>query len=147
MISKILVAYDGTPCSDRALEFGVDLAEKYAASVTIVNVVELPVFGNPQDSLAVAASMSGFVKDLRKAHEGMLVRAKEKASKLNTNVAVSELLREGDPPAQIVSAASEGGFDLVVVGHGGEGRLREMLLGGVSEKIAHMARCAVVIIK
>jgi nucleotide-binding universal stress UspA family protein len=66
---------------------------------------------------------------------------------LKPNLAVSTELREGNPAAQIVVEASEGKFDVVVLGHGGEGRLRELFLGGTSERVAHLARCAVLIVK
>lgn len=145
MVSKILVGYDGTPSSDRALEFGLDLAEKYSASISILNVVELPVFGNSGDPIAVSAGVAGFIKDLRGAHEFILTKAKEKAAILKPNIVAMTTLKEGNPPDQIVSTAAEDGFDIVVVGHGGEGRLTEMFLGGVSERVAHMARCTVVI--
>ncbi len=147
VISKILVAFDGTKCAERALDFGLDLAEKYSAEVLILNVLEMPTYGSPDDPLAMSAGMAGFMKDLRKAHEGFLASGFEKATRTKTNVKVTTELREGDPPAQIVIAAKEGGFDVIVVGHGGESRMRELFLGGTSERVAHQARCAVIIVK
>jgi len=113
----------------------------------ILNVLELPVFGNPEDPLAVSAGVAGLIKDLRGAHEATLAKAKEKAEKLKPNIEVTTTLREGNPPDQIVATAADEGFDVVVVGHGGEGRIREMFLGGVSERVAHLARCSVIIVK
>jgi nucleotide-binding universal stress UspA family protein len=147
LISKILVGFDGSECANRALEFGLDLADKYSASVLILNVLELPVYGGPEDPLAVSAGMAGFVKDLQEAHQATLAKGAEKAAQLKPNVKASTELREGDPSGQIVAAAEEGGFDVVVVGHGGEGRLRELFLGGTSERVAHLARCPVLIVK
>jgi nucleotide-binding universal stress UspA family protein len=147
LISKILVGFDGTKCSEKALEFGLDLAEKYSAELMILNVLELPVYGSPDDSFSTSAGMVGFVKDLRKLHQGIVSRGSEKAGKLKPGVKVVTELREGSPPEQIVLAAKEGGFDVVVVGHGGESRLREMFLGGTSERVAHLASCPVIIVK
>jgi nucleotide-binding universal stress UspA family protein len=147
LISKILIGFDGTDCARRALLFGLDLAEKYSASVLILNVLELPVYGGPEEPLAVSAGMAGFVKDLRDVHEAILSKAVETATKDKPKVAVASELREGDPSGQIVAAALDGEFDVVVVGHGGEGRLRELFLGGTSERVAHLARCAVIIVK
>jgi nucleotide-binding universal stress UspA family protein len=39
------------------------------------------------------------------------------------------------------------GFDVVVVGHRGLGRFRELFLGNISEKVAHLAPCPVVIVR
>jgi nucleotide-binding universal stress UspA family protein len=147
LISKILIGFDGTKCAERALEFGLDLAEKYSAEVMILNVLELPTYGSPDDPLAMTAGMVGLIKDLRKSHEGVLARGFQKATKTKINIKVATELREGDPSAQIVIAAQEGGFDVIVVGHGGESRIRELFLGGTSERVAHLARCAVIIVK
>ena len=147
MISKILVGYDGASSAERALEFGLDLAEKFGAEVVIVNVFELPVYGAPDDPLAVTEGLSGLIKDLRAAHEGILSKGVQKAAQLKPNLKVVSQLMEGNPAEQIVEAAKDGSFDIVVVGHGGESRVREMFLGGTSERVAHLARCAVLIVK
>jgi nucleotide-binding universal stress UspA family protein len=51
VIKKVVVAVDGSENSLRALGFALDLAEKYAASVLIVNVFQLPaMYTNPEES-------------------------------------------------------------------------------------------------
>ncbi len=147
LISKILIAYDGSEGANRALEFGLDLAEKFLASVVILNVLQLPVYGAPEDPLAGSAGMAGLIKDLQKSHESMLAKAADKAALTKPNVKASTQLREGNPPTEIVQVASDGGFEVIVLGHTGEGRFREFLLGGTSERVAHLARCAVLIVK
>ncbi len=147
MISKVLVAVDGSECASRALDFALDFGDKFGAEVLVVNVLEPPVYGSPDDPLAVSAGMAGFVKDLRKTHEELLSKAAERAARIKPNVKVTTRLLEGNPPRQIVAAAAEGNFDVVVLGHGGEGRLREFFLGSVSERVAHLAKCAVLIVK
>ena len=147
MITKILVAIDGSECSERALDFALDLAEKYSASLLIINVLQMPVYGSPDDPLAVSAGTASFARDLGKIHERLLAKAAEKASSAKPNVKVTTELREGNPPTQIVNAAAEGNFDMVVLGHSGQGRFREWLLGSTTERVAHLARCIVVIVK
>jgi nucleotide-binding universal stress UspA family protein len=147
LISKILICIDGTDCAQRALEFGLDLAGKYSASVKILNVLETPIFGTPENPLANSAGMAGFVKDLRKVHEEMLIRAAEEGASLHSGLKISTELKEGNPPEQIVATAAEGNFDVVVVGHGSNSRIREFFLGGTSERVAHLARSAVFIVK
>lgn len=148
MIKKVLVAVDGSENSLRALGFALDLAEKYAASVLIVNVFQLPaMYSSPDDPLVYSGSRAAFIKDLRRLHEGTLAKAVEEAKRLKPSVEVSADLKEGEPAAQVVEAAKEGGFDVIVVGHRGLGRLSEVFLGGVSERVAHLASCAVMIVK
>ncbi len=127
--------------------FGLDLAEKYSASVTILNVLELPSLGTPDDPLALSEDLAGLIKDMRTSHQKILSGALEKASKLKPSVKVTVELREGYPAVQIADAAAEGQFTMTVLGHGGEGRLSEILLGGTSERVAHLAQTAILIVK
>lgn len=149
MINKVLVAVDGSENSDRALDFALDLAEKYTAAVTILNVSESPAMGAvPMEPTAVSGeSMVVFAKDLRKFHEEILGKSVAHAKTFKPSVEVSWKYCEGDPALQIVAVAKEDGFDIIVIGHRGLGRVREMFLGNISEKVAHLAPCPVVIVR
>ena len=149
MIRNVLVAVDGSENSDRALDFALDLAEKYGAAVTVLNVSESPAMGAvPFEPTTVSGeSMVVFAKDLRRFHEEILSKAVAHAGEVKPNVVVSSKLREGDPALEIVAEAKEAGFDVVVVGHRGLGRVRELFLGNISEKVAHLALCPVVIVR
>jgi nucleotide-binding universal stress UspA family protein len=148
LIEKVLVAVDGSENSDKALDFALDLAEKYSASVLIMNVFQPPpVYGYPDVSSSYQANVSGFVKDLRKFHEGLISKAAEKATKLKPEVKITTILKEGDPSSQIVETAYQDHFDIVVLGHRGWSRIQEFFLGSTSERVAHLARCTVLIVK
>jgi nucleotide-binding universal stress UspA family protein len=149
LIKNVLVAVDGSENSDRALDFGLDLAEKYAVAVTVLNVSESPAMGAvPMEPTTISGdSMVVFAKDLRKFHEEILSKAVAHAKSVKPDLSVLSKLREGDPALEIVAAAKEGGFDVVVVGHRGFSRMREIFLGNVSEKVVHLAPCSVVIVR
>lgn len=149
MIRNVLVAVDGSENSDGALDFALDFAEKYGAAVTVLNVSESPAMGAvPLEPTTVSGdSMGVFAKDLRKFHEEILSKAVAHAKMVKPNVVVSSKLREGDPALEIVAAVKENGFDVVVVEHRGLGRVREIFLGNISEKVAHLAPCPVVIVR
>ena len=150
MIGKILVAVDGSQNSDRALDFALDIAEKYGAALTVLNVSEPPAIGAvPMEPTAVSGeSMVMFGKDLLKIHEEILRKAVAHAKIVKPEISVSTKLCEGNPVLEIVSFAKEEGVDLVVVGHQGVGRVKEFFgLGGISEKVVHLAPCSVVIVR
>ena len=148
MIKKVLVAVDGSENSFRALGFALDLAKTYAASVLIMNVLQLPaMYTSPDDQMVYSSSRAAFITDLRNIHEETLAKALAEVKRLTPGLEVATELKVGEPAAQIVDAANKGGFEVVVVGHRGLGRLSEVLLGGVSERVAHLAKCAVVIVK
>ena len=57
------------------------------------------------------------------------------------------MLREGNSAQEIVKLAREGQFSLVVVGARGIHRIREILMGSVSEGVAKNAPCPVLVVK
>jgi nucleotide-binding universal stress UspA family protein len=91
--------------------------------------------------------MATFIKDLRRVHEAVLSKAAERATKLNPALKITAELKEGDAPSQIVETAANGQFDLIVIGHRGDSKIKELFLGSTSERVAHRARCAVLITK
>lgn len=149
MIQNVLVAVDGSENSNRALAFSLDLAEKYGAALRVLNVSESPAMGAvPLEPTTISGeSMVVFAKDLQRFHEEILKKALFLAKEIKPNIAVSSKLREGDPSLEIVSEAKDEGFDIIVIGHHGLGRVRELFLGNISEKVAHLAPCPVVIVK
>jgi nucleotide-binding universal stress UspA family protein len=60
---------------------------------------------------------------------------------------VEAVAMEGDPASKIVGYADKGGFDMIVMGSRGLGRFKEMMLGSVSSKVLHHAKCSVLIVK
>ena len=161
MIRKILVGVDGSRNSEKALDEALEIAEKFSASILILNVFQpppefgyqpnlssqFPASGYPQDGIGDQSNLSGFIKDLRKVHEAVLSKAAERAIKLKPMLKITIELKEGNTPSQIIETATNGGFDLIVVGHMGESEIKEFLLGSTSERVAHQARCAVLIVK
>ncbi len=161
MITKILVGVDGSKNSEKALDNALDLAEKFSASILILNVfqpppelgyqanlvTQFPATGVPQETMGNQSSLSGFINDLRKVHEEILSSAAERAIKLKPMLKITTELKEGNTSSQIIATAAEGGFDLIVVGHLGDSEIKEFLLGSTSERVVHQARCAVLIVK
>lgn len=149
MIKSILVGVDGSENSNRALDFGLDVAEKFNASVQILNVSESLALGAvPEGSLGYSSSNTAALgKDLMKVHQEILSRSFAHAKAVKPNLSISSVLKEGDPALEIVNTAKEGGFDIIVVGHRGLGRVKEFILGSVSQKVAHLTPCPVIIVR
>ena len=152
---------DGSKNSEKTLDYALEIADKFSASILILNVFQPPpelgyqqntfsqftVSGSPQDTISNQSNLSAFIKDLRKIHEDILSKAAERAIKLKPILKITTELKEGNIPSQIIETAATGGFDLIVVGHMGESQIKEFLLGSTSERIVHQARCDVLIVK
>jgi len=154
-MKKILVAIDGSEPADNALDFALNLVEKYSASLVLLNVYSrasvLSMISYPTYSTATAdsipATIAAYHKELTNRHGKMLEAALKKATNLKPNVKVSTKLMEGNPAQKIVEMAKEENFDLIVVGHRGLSGIKALFLGSVSNRVVHEAECPVLIIK
>jgi nucleotide-binding universal stress UspA family protein len=159
LITKILVGIDGSENSEKALDEALEIADKFDASVLILNVFQPPpetgyqlnMFAQPQtpgyaqEPAGYQPNMAYSIKDFRKVHEEVLLKATERATKLKPALKITAELKEGDTSSQIVETAINGEFDLIVVGHKGNSEIKELFLGSTSERVAHRAKCNVLI--
>ena len=143
MIKKILVAIDGSAQANNAMDFALNLAQKYSAKVLLLAVVP-PVF-LPMPSLNVVKSqaVSDAASELKNCFSSVLATAEEKAKK-SVSVEIFKRLEHGNPDEVIIETAKIGNFDLIVLGSRG---YRNYALGSVSSRVAENASCAVLIIK
>jgi nucleotide-binding universal stress UspA family protein len=146
LIRKILVALDGSEHAEKALDFAVDLAEKYSAEVVLLSVV-------PYTDLVLVSMVPSSIKEesylikLRDYYKEVLSKALRKTMKIRPNLKVSTKLTEGQPADKIVETVKEGSFDIIVMGSRGMSGIKEFLLGSVSHRVADKAPCAVLIVK
>jgi nucleotide-binding universal stress UspA family protein len=140
MFKKILVAFDGSEGSRKALKKAVELASSFNAELHSVSVeVDLPHY---------VATVGEFeeVKQQKDAHFESLCKealniARAEGVKLTAHVIA------GHAVDQIVDFCKEGGFDLLVTGFTGHSRVYERIWGGVSRNLARFSHCPVLIMK
>jgi nucleotide-binding universal stress UspA family protein len=152
---KILVPLDGSEHSDRALETALQIATKFDGKVTLLHVYSVtvtpvvipePTTLNPTGvPIATSAEVSKMVDAARDAGKKILADAEQKVRE--KNVEVETLLREGNSSQEIVKTAKEGQFDLIVIGARGVHRIRDLLMGSVTEGVVKHASCPVLVVK
>ena len=154
MFSNILVAVDGSEHSRKALNYASELAEKFDGKITLIHVFSTvvpltpsmdTVSGPTLTSPASAAIAAKLTEEAKQRGEQVLDEAERVVKQ--RGISVEKVLREGDAVREIVAVTQEGKFDLVVVGHRGLSRLKELFLGAVSEGVSHKAPCPVLIVK
>lgn len=140
-MERILIATDGSPAAQHAVEVGLELAKHEAADVALVHVVPLTEL----------ASMNGFGLVGHVPYEptpsdaAMLKEAVDAADREQVPV-ISKLLR-GDAVHEILACADLLDVDLIVVGSRGHGAIASALLGSVSRRILSRAKRPVLIVR
>lgn len=144
MFSRILVAVDGSPFAERALAHAVDLSKKYEAKLIIVHVVLRRFYAvTPSEAGVLATTV--FVKEMESEGEKIIAKSDEFAKE--AGVAYECRLVQGVPADEIVRLAQAENVDLIVVGSRGLTEVRAFLLGSVSDKVMHHAKCPVLVIR
>ena len=146
-MKKILVAFDGSEQSDKALDFALDLASKYSAQIALINVIPFSPISDSSVVIPYGADYATFYKERRSANEKMLAEALNKAKNFQKTLQITKKLIEGRPAEKIVETAKEGMFDLIVIGSRALGGIKEYFLGSVSNRVADKAPCPVLIVK
>ena len=140
-MQRILVATDGSPGANRAVDTAAALAK-----ATGFELVILTIGGNISGAeLRQLASAEGDLSEaLEFAANQILSQARKRALR---NGASTVTVRSGwgDPTEAIIGAVRREKADILVVGRRGRGRLSGLLLGSVSQKLASLAPCKVLI--
>lgn len=155
MFEKILVPLDGSEHSSRALGIAVQIAKKFNGEITLIHVYSVSVrpvvmpepttLTPPGVPVMTAAEVSKVAEAARKAGASILADGEQKVKA--EEVQVEKILKEGHTVQEIIRTAKEGGFDLIVMGARGVSKIREMLLGSVSDGVIRNAPCPVLVTK
>jgi len=141
-VRKILVPIDFSDHSEKVLDYAIDHARAFDASLHIIHAFEVLVYrGVRYDEVLSSETVEDAEERARKTLEEHL----ERATKLGVK-AESQLV-EGEARDVIARVAKELGVDLVIIGSHGRSRLKHLLLGSVAEHTLRVAPCAVLIVK
>jgi nucleotide-binding universal stress UspA family protein len=143
-ITRILVPVDLSELSERALAYAVELAEKFAAQLTILYVVAEPASVLPDMMMPVPVAGAD-LDDLTAAGRQSLAEliAAKGLGRLNPRADV----RAGSAEEEILEAAADTHADLIVIGTHGRGGLAHLFLGSVAEKVIRSAPCPVLTLR
>ncbi|MDH3220382.1 MAG: universal stress protein [Gammaproteobacteria bacterium] len=174
MFKSIVVAYDGSAHSGRALDIGTDLAKQGKIPLGIIFVVESSHLYIPEDMRkmgevehlidptpkmivnfenAPATMMSSMAQASADSQAAMFQYADfivEQAQRHARDEGVAEVETSvvmGNPAEEIVAFASDRKADLIITGSRGFGKLKSLLLGSTSHRVTQLAKCSCLTVK
>ena len=145
---KILLAVDGSPCSDAAVEEVARRPWPEGSSVKVLTAYELPTPPTPEAWALPANYFDELDIGLRKQAQDVVDEAIRKLrSKLNKSISLDGALLPGPPRSVILDEAESWGADLIVLGSHGYRAWERFLLGSVSQAVVSHAKCSVEVVR
>jgi nucleotide-binding universal stress UspA family protein len=139
-MALVVVGVDGSEGGAAALRFAADEAAFRDAKLRVVCAWELPASVYTGTWAGVAEVEPAFEK-----HAGdIAARALSEAARLQPGIDREWHTARGQPADVLVRESQDA--DLLVVGTRGLGGFKSLLLGSVSQQVAHHASCPVVIV-
>jgi nucleotide-binding universal stress UspA family protein len=145
---KILLAVDGSPCSDAAVEEVAKRPWPEGSIIKVLTAYELPM---PPTAETWALPLNYFDEmdvALGKQSQNIVDAAMQKLkAKLHKSIALDGVILPGTPRTVILDEAERWNADLIVVGSHGYRAWERFLLGSVSQAVVSHAKCSVEVVR
>jgi len=144
---RILIAYDGSPSADHAVDEAVRRPWPAGTRVRLVSVLEATAPVPPEIGVELYGPV---LEKLRESQRQALQQAVRRAGdrfKGRTDLAVDFEMRDGPINRSLLEAIREFGADLVIAGSHGATALERFFLGSVSHALVTQSPCSVEIVK
>ena len=141
-LETIAVGTDGSATAAKAVEFAVDLADRYGARLVIISsyrpVSESRLRREQKDAPQELQWSINPAEDVEATLREVEELADQRGLKWTSEA------REGDPADVLVDLAEKHGADVLVIGNKG---MQRRVLGSVPNSVSHKAKCSVMIVK
>ena len=137
MFERIVVAIDGSREGSKTVPMALDLATRYASTVTVVHVREHTKYEGSDVDLGPEIGADELV-------DGTVARLREAGIEAD---GVIRRVAPGATPEQIVEVARETDANLIVMRTRGMTEWKSLLLGGVANKVVQHAPCPVLLVR
>jgi nucleotide-binding universal stress UspA family protein len=158
---RIMVAVDNSQCSDSATGLAIDLAAKGGAKLTGVHVYAARLhddrFRQMEPGLPERYQKEEILQHQREVHDDLIGRGLSIISNsyldlferrcVEADVPGERKALEGRNYAELVRDARETGYDLVIIGAHGLGRVERSILGSVCERVCRLVDGDVLVVR
>jgi len=139
----LLVGFDCSECSERALEYAADWATASGRELIVAHVIQWSPFSfqTPQENEERHKRREA---ELEQAHreivDPVVNRLRERGLK------VQGVIRHGHPAETLCEVATESGAAHIVVGKTGSSRIRAQLFGSVAHSLVQISKQPVTVV-
>ncbi|NIP62367.1 MAG: universal stress protein [Nitrosopumilaceae archaeon] len=152
LFSKIIVPYDGSSFSKKALSKAIEVAHNLESEIHIVTVVNVGYVSPPgmlkglthskSDKNSIKKWKKSVKDDTKKMLKKEILRCESKG------ISATYKILEGNVSDSIIDYSKKNKATLIVIGSQGLSGVRKIkILGSVSRKVSELASCPVLIIR
>jgi ACR3 family arsenite transporter len=159
-IRRILYATDLSETARHAARYACSIGHQYAAEVTMLHVIpdlvdhlSTEVGINLADHIHKTEWTAFHKRGIEKAKQAMTQRIREASQKVIAEIPHCPLSEDnimvgvGNPAREIVAAASQGNFDLIIVGTHGHGKLERTMIGSIASDVIRQSSHPVLVVR
>ena len=150
MSQKFLIAVDGSDHSWKAVDIASNVAKACGAELLVLHVASEDQSTEGLEKLALegiaikeGASRAQFLSAL----SDQMTEGAEKRVQRNGVDRLTIRIVEGHPAHEIVKTAKSENVDMIFLGSRGRSDMMGLVMGSVSHKVMHLARCTCVAVK
>ena len=151
MLNRILIPYDGSKYSIKALSRAMELAHNLDSEIFLFSVVNTSYI-SPPGMLGLIRTKSEkdvikkWIKSVREDTEKMLKFAVKRCSE--NGISASYNISQGNVANEILNFAKKKNISLIVIGSQGLHGVRKLMtLGSVSRRVSEQAKCPVLLVR
>lgn len=145
---KILLAVDGSPCSEAAIDEVATRPWPSNTEVRIVSAFEIPLSPTPEVWAIQPEYYDEMERAVREQTQKVVDAASARLKKaIGQSLNVTGQVIQGSPQSAILEEAERWKADLIVVGSHGYGTWYRLVLGSVSQAVVLHAKCSVEVVR
>ena len=144
-INRILVPTDGSEHTKNALDYALEIAEKFNGTVLLLNILPDPVVKTYSPHLEDKGfnDSDKLVEERKKILNDEFERGKQNKPEIK----ISKKLDQGPVADKIIEYVNAENIDLIVMGHKGLHLHQELIMGSKTRKVAQKTELPLLIVK
>jgi len=156
VIRKILYCTELSDSPGTVFRYAASIAHQYGAGITILHVMEdVPEGSRQLISSEIGASRWEEIKK-QNSQEALEIlktkmekfREEARSGKLELSFSIDSILvKVGYPADEILHQVETGGFDLVVMGSHGAGRVADVMMGSTTGRVIRQCKTPVLVVR
>ncbi|MFZ0930664.1 MAG: universal stress protein [Syntrophobacteraceae bacterium] len=142
-VSRILVVSRSTKYCQKAVHYGISLAQKYGAKLFVIHVMHNP-FSYEGWNLPIVSLQREYEKICKEARADIdrIIEAEK-----TVGLSIKAVMKEGNPTDEIIKVVKEENIDSIVMLAHEEGHIEHFLFGRDNEELIRKMPCSIMLVK